>query len=55
MKSIQLRKGMYRGKSLQMIREIMPGWRHCIHIQRELFIQERRKVRYGIRQRKRTV
>ena len=52
MKSIQLRKGMYSAKSLQMIRKIMPSWRHCICIQRELFIAGMLEVKNGTRQRK---
>ncbi len=52
MKSMWKKKAMYSAKSLQMIRAIIPRWRHCICIQRELFIQERREVRYGTRQRK---
>ena len=55
MKSMWKKKAMYSAKSLQMIREIMPRWRHCICIQRELFIAGMLEVRYGTRQRKRTV
>ena len=49
------KKAMYSAKSLQMIREIMPSWRHCIRIQRELFIAGMLEVKNGTRQRKRTV
>jgi len=54
-KSMWKKKAMYSAKSLQMIREIMPSWRHCIRIQRELFIAGMLEVKNGTRQRKRTV
>ena len=46
------KKAMYSAKSLQMIRKIMPSWRHCICIQRELFIAGMLEVKNGTRQRK---
>ena len=51
-KSMWKKKAMYSAKSLQMIREIMPSWRHCIRIQRELFIAGMLEVKNGTRQRK---
>ena len=51
-KSMWKKKAMYSAKSLQMIREIIPRWRHCIRIQRELFIAGMLEVKNGTRQRK---
>jgi len=52
MKNMWKKKAMYSAKSLQMIRKIMPSWRHCICIQRELFIAGMLEVKNGTRQRK---